>query len=92
MRIKACLRRATGTAAGGAAFAGAITFALLALTTSGSIARVWSVGIACGLGGLTGGYLGARLQPPIPDRGLTLLFGILAIALSITYIIEASIG
>jgi uncharacterized membrane protein YfcA len=47
---------------------------------------------AVGLGGLTGGYLGARLQPPIPDRGLTLLLGILAIALSITYIIEASIG
>ena len=41
---------------------------------------------------LTGGYLGARLQPPIPDRGLTVLLGILAIALSITYIIEASIG
>jgi uncharacterized membrane protein YfcA len=65
------------------------TFALLSLTTTGSIAPTWPVGIGCGLGGLIGGYLGARLQPQIPDRALRLLLGSLAIALGLTYLVEA---
>jgi uncharacterized membrane protein YfcA len=69
---------------------GAATFAVLSLTTSGSIAPAWSVGVACGVGGLIGGYLGARLQPRIPDKALRLLLGSLAIALGFTYLIEAA--
>ncbi|URM96623.1 TSUP family transporter [Actinomadura madurae] len=42
---------------------GAGTYAVLSLTAPGDIAPDWSVGFACGLGGLVGGYLGARLQP-----------------------------
>ncbi len=69
--------------------AGAATYALLALTTSGSIAPEWALGLACGLGGLIGGYLGARLQPRLPERGLRLLLGSLAIGLAVLYAVQA---
>ncbi|MFF8196317.1 hypothetical protein ACF05L_36880 [Streptomyces bobili] len=35
----------------------------------------WWLGLACGTGGLIGGYLGARLQPRFPERALRLLLG-----------------
>jgi uncharacterized membrane protein YfcA len=69
--------------------AGAATYALLALTTSGSIAPDWSLGVVCGLGGLIGGYLGARLQSRIPDRALRLLLGCLAIGLGVAYGVQS---
>jgi hypothetical protein len=49
---------------------GALTYALLSVITSGAIAPKWPLGIACGLGGLIGGYLGALLQPHMPDTAL----------------------
>ena len=69
---------------------GAATYALLATNASGSIAPNWSVGLACGLGGLVGGYLGARLQPHLPERQLRLLLGAIAVALALLYLVEAS--
>lgn len=68
--------------------AGAATYVVLSLTASGSIAPEWSLGVACGLGGLVGGYLGARLQPHLPDRALRLLLGSLAIGLSLVYAVQ----
>ena len=68
---------------------GAATYAVLAINASGSIAPRWGVGLACGLGGLVGGYLGARLQPHLPERRLRLLLGALAIALAVVYLVEA---
>ncbi|MBL7495751.1 sulfite exporter TauE/SafE family protein [Frankia sp. CNm7] len=70
--------------------AGAATYALLALTTPGNIAPHWALGLACGSGGLLGGYLGARLQPHLPNPALRLLLGALAIALAIVYLAEAA--
>jgi uncharacterized protein len=67
---------------------GAVTYAALAATASGSIAPEWSVGTACGLGGLIGGYVGARLQPRLPERGLRLLLGLVAAAVGAAYLIE----
>lgn len=64
---------------------GAITYGLLALVATGDIAPDWTVGVACGLGGLVGGYAGARLQPRLPETGLRLLLGALAIALALLY-------
>ncbi|GGW47779.1 sulfite exporter TauE/SafE family protein [Streptomyces caelestis] len=61
--------------------AGAAAFALLSLTSSGDIAPDWSLGLACGLGGLVGGYLGAHLQPRLPETALRLLLGALATVL-----------
>ena len=69
---------------------GAATYAVLAINTTGSIAPKWGVGLACGLGGLVGGYLGARLQPHLPERKLRLLLGSLAIALAFLYLAEAT--
>ncbi|ANB10552.1 hypothetical protein SAM40697_6599 [Streptomyces ambofaciens] len=68
---------------------GACTYALLSLAHSGSIAPDWLLGLACGLGGLIGGYLGARLQPCLPETFLRLLLGILAAALGAFYAVQA---
>ncbi|MEJ3743916.1 sulfite exporter TauE/SafE family protein [Actinomycetes bacterium KLBMP 9797] len=70
--------------------AGASTYALLALTTTGDIAPDWALGLCCGCGGLVGGYLGARLQPRLPERGLRLLLGALAVGLALLYLAQAS--
>ncbi|WP_433257472.1 TSUP family transporter [Streptosporangium sp. CA-135522] len=69
--------------------AGALTYAVLALTTPGTIAPDWALGLLCGLGGLAGGYLGAHLQPRLPETGLRLLLGALAIALAGLYAVQA---
>jgi uncharacterized membrane protein YfcA len=55
--------------------AGAGAYAVLSLTTSGDIAPEWGLGLLCGLGGLAGGYLGARLQPRLPETALRFLLG-----------------
>jgi uncharacterized membrane protein YfcA len=68
---------------------GVATYALLAMATAAPIAPNWVLGLACGLGGLIGGYLGARLQPKMPDNALRLLLGVMAIALAITYVIQS---
>lgn len=68
--------------------AGAVTYEVLALTTTGDIAPDWILGSCCGLGGLIGGYLGARLQPHLPENGLRLLLGALAIALAAVYLAQ----
>jgi uncharacterized protein len=67
---------------------GALTFAALSLFAHGSIAPDWPIGIACGLGGLVGGYFGARLQPHLPERSLRLLLGSLALGVGGLYLIE----
>jgi hypothetical protein len=70
--------------------AGALTYALLALTGRGNIAPNWRLGLLCGLGGLIGGYLGARLQPHLPERALRLLLGTVAVGLSVLYLVQAA--
>ncbi|MCF4140731.1 sulfite exporter TauE/SafE family protein [Streptomyces sp. Tue 6430] len=68
---------------------GAATYALLSLATTGDIAPDWWLGLACGLGGLVGGYLGARLQPRLPETALRLLLGTLATAVGALYACQA---
>jgi uncharacterized protein len=68
---------------------GALSYAVLALFVDGSIAPRWSLGIACGLGGLLGGYLGARVQSRIPDKGLKLMLGGVAAAIGLFYLYQA---
>jgi uncharacterized membrane protein YfcA len=65
--------------------AGAAAFAVLGLTGRGEIAPDWTIGLLCGLGGLAGGYVGAHLQPRLPERGLRLVLGGLAVAVGIMY-------
>ena len=68
---------------------GALTYALLSMMTSGAIAPDWPLGITCGLGGLLGGYLGALLQPHMPDTALRKTLGLLATGLAASYLIDA---
>ena len=70
--------------------AGVVTYGLLSLSTTGPVSPDWAIGVLCGLGGLIGGYLGARLQPRVPDTGLRILLGALAVGLAITYITQAA--
>jgi uncharacterized membrane protein YfcA len=69
---------------------GAATYAVVALTGRQGAGPHWLLGLACGLGGLVGGYLGASLQPRMPQRPLRVLLGALAIALASAYLIEAA--
>lgn len=64
---------------------GAAAYALLSLVSTGDVAPDWRLGLACGTGGLIGGYLGARLQPRLPERVLRLLLGTIAAALGALY-------
>ncbi|WP_246264232.1 sulfite exporter TauE/SafE family protein [Acrocarpospora pleiomorpha] len=68
---------------------GALAYTVLALTTSGDIAPEWLLGLCCGFGGLIGGYLGARLQPRLPETGLRLLLGALAMAVALLYVMQS---
>ncbi len=68
---------------------GAVTFAVIALGADGSVAPDWLIGLAAGLGGLAGGYLGARWSALAPERALRLLLGGLAMALAATYVVIA---
>jgi uncharacterized membrane protein YfcA len=71
---------------------GAATYAVLAATGEAGAAPDWPLGIACGLGGLVGGYLGASLQPRVPQRGLRMLLGSLAVALALAYLVAVVRG
>jgi uncharacterized membrane protein YfcA len=68
---------------------GTATYGLLSLVVEGSIAPDWSLGIACGTGGLIGGYVGAMLQPRVPERVLRYLLGGIAVAIGLGYLVES---
>ncbi|MFC8069718.1 sulfite exporter TauE/SafE family protein [Streptomyces sp. NPDC057293] len=68
--------------------AGAAAYAVLALMSSGPVAPEWWLGLACGAGGLAGGYLGALLQPHVPETALRLLLGALAAGLGALYAVQ----
>jgi uncharacterized protein len=69
--------------------AGVATFALLSLGGGGDLAPDWTLGIAIGLGGLAGAYLGARLQSRLPEVLLRRGLGLLALGLGLRYAIQA---
>ncbi|MEY7978001.1 TSUP family transporter [Streptomyces pilosus] len=67
---------------------GAVTYALLSFTATGDVAPEWLLGLSCGAGGLLGGYLGARLQPRLPETALRLLLGTLATGVGALYAVQ----
>ncbi|MFE5300195.1 sulfite exporter TauE/SafE family protein [Streptomyces sp. NPDC056632] len=67
---------------------GAATYALLSLTTTGDVAPDWLLGLSCGAGGLLGGYLGAHLQPRLPETALRLLLSALATGVGVLYAVQ----
>ena len=66
--------------------AGVITFTILSLHQHISVAPDWPTGIALGVGGLAGGYTGARIQSRLPDVLIRRLVGILVIAIGAYYL------
>ena len=68
---------------------GALTYTVLAFAADGTIAPDWPVGIACGLGGLVGGYSGAWLQPLLPEQASRMLLGLLAVGIGGLYLLPA---
>jgi uncharacterized membrane protein YfcA len=65
--------------------AGVATFALLSLGGGDDLAPDWTLGIAIGLGGLAGAYLGARLQARLPEALLRRGLGLVALGLGLRY-------
>jgi uncharacterized protein len=61
--------------------AGVITFTILSLG-NGPVAPNWPTGIALGIGGILGGYLGARMQSRLPDVLIRRIVGVLAVAIA----------
>jgi uncharacterized membrane protein YfcA len=64
---------------------GVVAFLILSVSHSGSVGPDWGVGIALGVGGLLGGYTGARLQPHLPEAAIRRLLGVLVLAIGIRY-------
>jgi uncharacterized protein len=67
---------------------GLVTYLVLAAVSSGdvSIAPDWTVGVAAGLGGVVGAYIGASLQPHIPEARLRNLLALLALVIAARYL------
>jgi uncharacterized membrane protein YfcA len=65
--------------------AGVVTFLVLSAHHHGTIAPDWGVGVALGIGGLVGGYTGARLQPRLPETLIRRVLGLLVTAIGIRY-------
>ena len=66
---------------------GVTTYAVIALVASGPISPDWTLGLAAGIGGLAGGWVGASLQPRIPEAGLRRMLGVLALVLAAWYLV-----
>jgi len=66
------------------------TYAVLSLDVAGPVSPDWSLGVATGLGGLAGGWVGASMQPHVPERALRTLLGLLALALALLYLVQAA--
>lgn len=67
--------------------AGVVTFTILAAHAHGSVAPNWPTGIALGIGGLLGSYLGARLQSRLPEPLIRRLLGVLEVAIGIRFLL-----
>jgi len=65
--------------------ASVITFTILSIN-EGPVAPNWPTGIALGIGGIIGGYTGARMQSRLPDTLIRRTVGILAAVIAVRYL------
>jgi uncharacterized protein len=72
--------------------AGVATFLVLAGLHGGSVAPDWGIGVALGVGGLIGGYCGARIQPRLPEETIRRLLGGIVAAIGVRYAYLAARG
>jgi uncharacterized protein len=69
-----------------ASIVGVGAFWLLSFASpEGAAAPDWSTGISAGIGGALGAYLGAGLQPRIPEAALRRLLGVIVIVIGLRY-------
>jgi uncharacterized protein len=66
--------------------AGVATFTVLSVHQHGSVAPDWPTGIALGIGGLAGGYLGARLHARLPETIIRRLLALVVVAIGIRFL------
>jgi uncharacterized membrane protein YfcA len=66
--------------------AGVATFTILSLHQQGPVAPDWPTGIALGVGGLAGAYVGARIQSRMPELLIRRLVGVLVVAIGARYL------
>ncbi len=64
---------------------GVITFTILSISKN-PVAPNWPTGLALGLGGIAGGYTGARMQSRLPDTLIRRTVGIFALAIAAHYL------
>ena len=64
-----------------------VTFSILSAHQHGSVAPDWPTGIALGLGGLAGGYVGARMQPRLPEQIIRRLLALVVVAIGVRYLV-----
>jgi uncharacterized protein len=72
--------------------AGVVTFSILSVHQHGSVAPNWPTGIALGIGGLAGGYVGARLHPRLPETIIRRLLALIVVAIGIRYLVAGLTG
>ena len=66
--------------------AGVVTFSILSAHQHGSVAPNWPTGIALGIGGLAGGYVGARLHARMPEKIIRRLLALVVVAIGIRFL------
>ena len=66
--------------------AGVVTFSILSAYQHGSVAPNWPTGIALGIGGLAGGYVGARLHARMPEKIIRRLLALVVVAIGIRFL------
>src|SRR5215469_4746104 len=67
--------------------AGVATFTILSVHQHGSVAPDWPTGIALGVGGLAGGYVGARLHARMPETIIRRLLALVVVAIGIRFLV-----
>jgi hypothetical protein len=66
--------------------AGVVTFTILAVHQHGTVAPDWPTGLALGLGGVAGGYTGARIQARLPSTVIRRVLAVLVLAIGARYL------
>jgi uncharacterized protein len=66
--------------------AGVVTFSILSAHQHGSVAPNWPTGIALGVGGLAGGYAGARMHARMPETIIRRLLALVVVAIGIRFL------
>jgi uncharacterized protein len=66
--------------------AGVVAFSILSAHQHGSVAPNWPTGVALGIGGLAGGYAGARLHARMPEKIIRRLLALVVVAIGIRFL------